>query len=753
MAKLLVIFSFFFGLNVQLFAQGKPIGQWRTHLPYSNALSLAETETDIFCATTGGLFSFGKADRELRTYSKIDGFADVEIDRIAANTARKELLIAYKNANIDLLKDDKVINLPDIFNKTNLVNKTVNHILFHDNMAFVSCGFGIVVFDLDKREVKDTYFLGANGAPSQVFETCIHNNNLLAGTENGVFEIALNDALAADVNRWTKHGALQRYPGGPCRNIISFQNNTYALFNNQILIYDGATWQNSPLFATDVIALKAVNNHLISIAPFRVIVYDNKLNIVKNLVNQAVFENAADAVYSLNQEVFIADRDKGLLINSNQNSFASALPNGPFNKEIYRLSSVKDQIIVSAGGINADYSPAFNNNGFSILDKEKWLSYNRKNNPDFITISDIVNASFDASSQTYYLSSFAKGLIVFKDGKIQQIYNQANSSLQATIGDAATYRVSAAAFDVAGNLWVSQYGVEKPLSVRNTAGQWQAFGFEEVTSSPVLVTDLLIDKAGNKWMILRNEGLLVFNNGKYKKLTTAANNGRLPSARVNKMTLDLNGQVWLATDNGPAVFEEPELIFSGNVTAVIPQINDGNVINSLLKGEIINAVATDAANRKWFGTNKGAWLFNAIGNKQIQYFSKNNSVLLADKIIDIAIDDSNGEVFFGTDKGLITYKSDATTVADNLEKVIVYPNPVRPDYKGTIGIKGLTKDCKIKITDIAGNLVYETISRGGQATWQGKNLDGKEVASGVYLVLIINEDASETAVNKVLIIR
>ncbi len=740
-------------ISNSLHAQGKPIGQWRTHLPYENAFAITETGSDIFCATKGGLFSFGKADKELKTYSTIDGFADVNVAKIAANTNREEVIVAYTNTNIDLIKEGKIIRLPDIFNKATLFNKNINHITLQDNLAFFSCGFGIVVFDLDKREVKDTYFLGINGAPSQVFETAVATGNLLAATENGVYEISLSDPLPADVNRWKKHGLAQQFPGGVCKNIISFQDKIYALLNNQIYIYDGLTWKITTLFATDVTHIKSSNNQLISIAPFRVIIYNNSLQIVKNIDNQSVFSNAVDAIITNEQEVFIADEFKGLLINDAQNSFSSALPNGPATNAVYRLTSVKENIVLSAGGIKADYAPAFSANGFSLFNKENWLNYNKANFTDFNQVADIVNASYDNAAQSFYLSSYANGVVVFKDAKVQRIYNAANSSLQNTIGDAATCRVSATSFDADGNLWVSQYGVEKPLSVKNLAGQWQAFGFEDVVDAPVLTTDLLIDKANNKWMILRNEGLLIFNNGKYRKLTTAVNSGRLPSSKINKMALDANGQVWLATDNGPAVFEQPELILNGNVNATIPQITEGNVIKNLLNGEIITSVVVDAANRKWLGTNKGAWLFNATGAKQVFYFNTLNSPILSDKIIDITIDNTNGEVFFGTDKGIITYKSNATIVADNLKKVVVYPNPVRPDYKGTIGIKGLTKDCRIKITDIAGNLVYETVGRGGQATWEGKNLDGKEVASGVYLVLIINDDASETAVNKILIVR
>ncbi len=193
-------------------------------------------------------------------------------------------------------------------------------------------------------------------------------------------------------------------------------------------------------------------------------------------------------------------------------------------------------------------------------------------------------------------------------------------------------------------------------------------------------------------------------------------------------------------------------VFSG-VTADIPKVIEGGFLKPLLSTENINCIAIDGANRKWIGTDNGVWLFNADGTKQIQFFNKNNSPLLNNRVLTIAIDDETGEVFFGTGAGIISYKGDATKPVNKMDKITVYPNPVRPGFNGIIGIKGLSVKANVKITDINGVLVYQTISNGGEATWNGRNFNNEEAASGVYLVLVINPDGSDTAVSKILIVR
>ena len=182
-------------------------------------------------------------------------------------------------------------------------------------------------------------------------------------------------------------------------------------------------------------------------------------------------------------------------------------------------------------------------------------------------------------------------------------------------------------------------------------------------------------------------------------------------------------------------------------------MNDSLVTNYLLAEQQVQCIAIDGGNRKWFGTaNSGAYLMNETGTKELLHFTVENSPLPSDNILSISVEPKSGEVFFVTAKGVVSYRGDATEAGNSFGEVYVFPNPVRPDYQGVVTIAGLAADVNVKITDIAGNIVYETTANGGQATWDGNNFSGRRVATGIYLVFCSNDDGSETFVTKLLFV-
>ena len=162
----------------------------------------------------------------------------------------------------------------------------------------------------------------------------------------------------------------------------------------------------------------------------------------------------------------------------------------------------------------------------------------------------------------------------------------------------------------------------------------------------------------------------------------------------------------------------------------------------------------DGGNRKWVGTERnGIYVLSPTGGEQIYHFTAENSPLISNRIISMAQNGKTGEVFIGTDRGLISYKAESIQGAKESGKLIAYPNPLRPHHSGTIAIKGFVSDSDVRITDMAGNSVAHLKSIGGQAVWDGKNFNGEDVASGVYLIFSSAEEGKKTASGKVLIIR
>ena len=126
--------------------------------------------------------------------------------------------------------------------------------------------------------------------------------------------------------------------------------------------------------------------------------------------------------------------------------------------------------------------------------------------------------------------------------------------------------------------------------------------------------------------------------------------------------------------------------------------------------------------------------------------------MFSNNIKQIKINRETGEVYFATDKGLISYRGTAIQANEYFDNVYAFPNPVKPEYSGPIAIKGLVSNTTVKITDISGSLVFETKSEGGQAIWYGKNFNGEKVSSGVYMVFCTNEDGSQKVATKILFI-
>ena len=241
---------------------------------------------------------------------------------------------------------------------------------------------------------------------------------------------------------------------------------------------------------------------------------------------------------------------------------------------------------------------------------------------------------------------------------------------------------------------------------------------------------------------------------KMKKLTSLPGNGNLPSNEVECLAEDQDGEMWVGTDKGIAVFYCPDQVFSSSgcdAQQIFIQ-QDGHT-QILLETEVVNTIAVDGANRKWIATqNSGAYLMSADGTQQIEHFTVENSPLLSNEIRSLAINPKTGEVFFGTADGIISYKSDATEGLEDYTDVYVYPNPVKPGYEGPIAITGLIENAIVKITDISGGLIYQTKALGGQAIWYGKNFKGEKAHSGVYMVFCSNDDGSKTFITKILLV-
>jgi len=429
------------------------------------------------------------------------------------------------------------------------------------------------------------------------------------------------------------------------------------------------------------------------------------------------------------------------------------------------MQVVNEEVWVTRGERGETWSNVYKKGEAYRFKDETWTSVTNKNISALDSTYDVVSIAVDPNdSEHYYLGALGVGLLEIKNGAVVNVWNEKNSSLQST-GWSSTFHwvgIFGLTFDQEGNLWVSNSTAPQPLSVRKTDGTWQSFNVSALATNPTTGT-ILVDQSKQKWVLLpRNVGILVLNdNGTWatgddqmKKLSSIKGSGSLPSNEVICLAEDQDGEIWAGTDKGIAVFYCADQMFSSNGCEA-QQIfieQDGHT-QLLLETEVINAIAIDGANRKWIGTqNSGAYLMSADGIVQIKHFTVDNSPLLSDEIRSIAIHPKSGEVFFGTGRGIISYRNDATEGNSEYENVYAFPNPVKPGYDGPIAISGLIDNANVKITDISGSLIFETTALGGQAIWYGKNFKGEKASSGVYLIFCSNPDGTKTFVTKILVV-
>ena len=735
------LFFLLFPLCLQ--GQDVPIGSWKDYLSYNSASYIAESNGRIYCVASEGLFFIEKEDETINRLSKTTGLSDVGVKQVAHSHDIDVTIITYENCNIDLLKDNQIINISDIKRKEISGLKLINNITLKGETAYLSCTFGLVLVDLQKEEIKDTYNIGDTISMYEINGCAFLGDSIITATSNGMYFANINNPNLADFNNWSLyHDSYENYD-----NVIS---------HNGLIDID-----HSP----EIISLSHNNNTLIRTKFDRIELHKDDGTYLE--LSHEKFTAIKYAWADNENNLWIADSINGLLKFTNYEYEESFVPEGPNNNDIYSLEFLENQLFLSHGG-HFNYGQNYlNKTGASIMQN----NYDWKNE-DYYRMGwgwDILEVAVHNGKE--YYASWYDGIIVL-DGTIkndqyrfitQYGYLNTGGILDTTYYSNNRIRISDIRFDSDGNMWALSSEVNHPIVVKTKNNNWYSYSMNQ-SQVGLFFDDLLIDSYNQKWGVLsRGNGLFVFsdnntlgnpNDDQYRLLNKNIGSGKLPSLQTYSLAEDLDGEIWVGTDKGIAVFYDPGAVFSGyNFDAQQILIADGAYGQYLLSKEKVKCITIDGANRKWIGTEKsGVFLLSEDGQSEILHFTKNNSPLFSDNIIDIAINHENGEVFIGTEKGLLSYRADATEGVESQGKARVFPNPVNESYDGPIAIGGLIASANVKITDIEGNLVFETIANGGQAIWGGKNKAGERASTGVYLVFSTDPYGEETVVAKILFI-
>jgi len=765
-SRYLLIFVLTFIFNFG-YAQEIGIGHWRDHLPYNKGMSVAEVGNRIYTSTPFALFSYDKTDLSLQRLSKVNGLSDIGISWISYNTTCSTLIIAYSNTNIDLLKDGQITNISDIKRKEILGNKTINKITCIGKYAYLSCGFGIVVLDVEKEEIYDTYYIGSNGSQVNVLDLTLDvtDSTLWTATESGIYKANFNNPYISSYTAWSKDTTITGY-NDRCNLITAFNHKIYLNKSDGTWGHDtlfersNNVWQLFPInLYTPRYSLKTIYNKFIITGTDYVDILNSSDTVEYHMWGYAGdgYPQPSDATLDSENILWIADKNYGLVKNWDKQYFSKFSLNGPLSSNVYTMAASGQDVWALGGGKSQQWAKMWGHEGaYAFLDN-KWLTFNGSNVPAMDTMSDFVCLAIDPSdSKKVYVGTWGYGVLAFDNQNLETVYSDVNSPITPNILDHKYIMISGLAFDGNNNLWISLSQSSKAIVCRKADGTWSSYDLGSAVNGQDL-GQMIVDNNDQKWILMRGTGIAVCNSGNTtsKKLTSAQGSGNLPGNFTLSIAQDLDGAIWVGTDEGVVVIYSPENVFTGgNYDAQKILIDYGGYVQYLLETEAVTAIAIDGANRKWFGTDKsGVFLMSADGTKQLLHFTTDNSPLFSNSITSIAID-NDGEVFFGTSKGIISYKSDATPTppAEDTNKVYAYPNPVKSGYEGPIAIKGLKRDSDVKITDISGNLIFATKSLGTQAIWNGTNFSGKRAKTGVYLVFASDSNGSSTLVTKILFI-
>jgi ligand-binding sensor domain-containing protein len=725
------LLGFLFTIN--LYAQTDiPLGTWRMHLSYNSIHHISMGDNKIFGAAESGILILDKEDNSLFTYNTLNGLSATGISHIAFDEVNYQLLVAYADGNFDIIQNEEVSNFNRLKNSADITgSRKINHIAVNNNMAYLSADFGVVVFDLQQQELKETWRnLGAAGAPLKIFQSTFKGDSIFLATEKGIMAGSLNDNLLY-FNNWTRFDSGDF--GNPVQALTLFNNKVYAAVNGfGIYRYENLTWTKETFFGG------ATFKTLSSSSDNLFILEDTSLWKVNSSGTVTAIENPLitlpfDIETDVQGNLWIGDFRNGLVSGINGN-FNSYLPDGPTHTAVSRLTFKDNRMFALQGKPAATVNEMGDNRLVDFFVNGAWETLST----DMENVTDV-----DLTSNYLFLSSYGYGLEQTDNEGNKFIVDNTNSPLVNTIpAEKSVYVTALASFQ--DELWMTNYGAETPLHVLQN-GSWQSFSFS--VGAGRYPTDISVDVNGNVWMILdpaQGGGILIRQrqSGNIIYKSEVAGTGALPSRNVRSTSIDRDGYIWVGTDQGVAYF------FSEERDAIKPIFEN----RFLLRDEKITAIQVDGGNRKWIGTERGVWLFNPSGEELIHNFNVENSPLLSNTIRDIEINNQTGEVFFSTDKGIISYRSDATGSDRTFTTLKIFPNPVTSDFAGMVAISGLATDAIVKITDISGKLIWQAQANGGTATWNVRDYNGRRAATGIYLVFAATADGSESAVGKIAVV-
>ncbi len=737
--------------------------QWDGFYSYLNITNISENENNILASSENAIFKYNLNTHDVTKTSTINGLTGESISSYYYSNTHDTSIIGYKNGLIEIVTPDDVISVVAILNKQNIPpnKKQINHVTAYNGLIYFACDFGISTYDLDNLEFNETYYIGDNGAQIAVKQLAFNDEVIYAATEQGIKKASATSPNLIDYNVWETLNASER------SGIVIIDDTIFTSKNNYLHKYNGTNFEIIQTLTYPVLDLKVSEEKIVLTSKNKVIVL-NSIGETLLTVNR-LDEYGSDFTTALIKDnlIYIGTGDDGILqfTLSDGTLLDQIRPSGPTENNAFSITANNNELWVTYGDHSISGNPyPITRKGYSYLKNDTWTN---------VPYSETLNAAElhyvsinPFNTNQVFMSSYFSGLLEINNGVATTLFNHENSGLES-IGEYLNppnpsyidLRVGKSTFDADGKLWMSNvltHSAVKCFDIQNNT--WESFNFQTVLENENKIGDIEIDQNNNKWIASRQNGVLGLNenNGNPIVKKMSEETGNLPSRTINALAIDTDNNLWIGTTQGLRVLYNTSGFFNtANPQAESIIILDNDIPKELMFGQFITDIKVDGANNKWIATfDSGVFYLSSNGQETIYHFTKNNSPLPTNNITDIALDEVTGKVYFATVNGMVAFHNGPTKGADSLENIIVYPNPVRPNYKGTLKIKNLVDGSNLKITDISGNLVFETTVKGGTVyDWNMTAFGTHKIASGVYIIMVTAPDSEETAIEKVMIVR
>lgn len=737
--------------------------QWNIHSAFADINAIAVTRDKVFALSSHSLFAVDKQSEEIVYYNRLTGLNGAVISTIGYNPTLNLLLVCYENGHLDIINSqDEVYNIPDLYLKQTTYSKIVNSIYMHEHTAYLAMDFGIIELDMKRREIKDTYIIGQNAKEVNVKHITIMGNRIYAVSPQLLYSALLSDPLS-DYAYWQ----TQALPTGKeVSAFCAYDELLYMVRDSVLCSYRDSKWQKHTT-SYKVNGLCPTDQHLFILPKNQAGVAIAETDLGLQMTNVGMI---TDIVQDGSSYWWASVSDE-LVRGADRQAFR---PDGPINNIAYRMRTFGDRLYIVPGGrwASQNYTPA----EIMFYEEGTWVNIANDviNKACGFKVYDLMNVAQDPNDKDhYFVTSYCAGLLEMYHDEVVDLYTPDNSTLiSAAPNNPKEYtRTDGAMFDEQGNLWVLSAAGTKNINIVTPDKQWFSFGVAYQNEDLPFYTpgEIMVDRRNTQWKWIPqcryNTGLLLLqDNGTptndkddqvfYRKEWYDQNNKQIIPDFIYSMAQDHDNTIWVGTNAG--LFLIPATIdftTSNRCERVIISRNDGTQLGDyLLDNEQINYIVVDGANRKWIATaTSGVFLLSPNGEETIEHFTTENSPLSSNNVLSIAILESTGEVFFGTSQGLVSYMSDAIEPAKNFSDIYAYPNPVHPNYRGVVTIRGLMANTEVRIVDANGNLVTTVLGNGGEAVWDMTNAQGSRVASGIYTALCNTQDGAAHSTVKIMV--